>query len=157
LRTLTSPESELVTIQLLADTSLAGSDGDTLSNKYVTGSSTEFRHWHMLPNANHANAEIQCNYVSSYNLDQNEGYVNAYSNFMEQVLSVDLGNDYEVKYMPKEGITESSSETESGISGFANSMDWREPFKGVTPAYTTAVKLTKQDFKDSFSDMYFVD
>lgn len=70
LRTLLTPESKLVTIQLLADTSLTDDNGNTtLSNKYTTGSSTEFRHWHQIPNANHVNAEIQCNYVCSYNLD----------------------------------------------------------------------------------------
>lgn len=146
LRTMLSPESSLVTIQLLADTSLSGNDeSSVLSNKYVTGSSTEFRHWHQIPNANHANAEIQCNYVSSYNLDQNDSYVNAYSNFLEQTLSVDLNNEYEIKYFPKQTMVETSSETVKSL------------FNGVSPTYTTTVKLTKQNFKDSFSDMYFID
>lgn len=88
--------------------------------------------------------------------------MNGYSNFLEQTLSVDLNNEYEIKYFPTQEVAERSSETWRSIvqkilGSYSNDIDWRNPFNGISPTYTTTVKLTTQNFKDSFSDMYFID
>lgn len=92
LRTLGLGTDDTVTMRLIADTSLVDADGTTISNNYVTGTSTEFRHWYQIPNSNHSNAEIQCNFIGNYNLKQIENH--GWQDVQEQKLNVDLQHVY---------------------------------------------------------------